>query len=144
VTRYRCIARLDQRDRRFSWDGDDGDDDRVVVDDDGYVIEADDGEGEATIYDLDAIEAWCRSSESVRDSSPLLNAWNLFIDIPDANALFKVVDAGSLGIYDKLFRETPTASLVGGSPDARWSDTELATLRRVLLLGLAELRARLR
>jgi hypothetical protein len=139
VTRYRCIARLDQRDRRFSWDSDDGDDDRVVVDDDGYVIEADDGEGEPTIYDLDAVEAWCRSSEPVRDSSALLNAWNLFIDIPDANAA-----AGSLDIYDKLFRETPTASLVGASADASWSDTELATLRRVLLLGLAELRAHLR
>jgi hypothetical protein len=144
VTRYRCIARLDQRDRKFSWDSDDGDNDRVVVDHDGYVIEADDGEGEPTIYDLDTIEAWCRSSAPLRDSAALLNAWNLFIDIPDANALFKVADAASLGVYDKLFRETPTASLVGASADARWSDAEVDTLKRVLMLGLAELRARSR
>lgn len=121
--RYVCRARLDDRERMFLWESGDNIPDSVVVDDDGFVLtfESEDAaraglaisSEPAAIYDLDAIAAWCGSSGDVGDHKQLLNAWNLFVDLPHDDNLF------SLPIH-------------GRAPSS------------VLLLGLAEFRARLR
>ncbi|HEY1550052.1 MAG TPA: hypothetical protein VGG28_19630 [Kofleriaceae bacterium] len=130
--RYRCIARLDRVDRMFLWDSDDGETDRVVVDADGHLIESDDGDGEPTMYDLDAIEAWCGSAGGMRDGRALLNAWNLFVDVPGLGEMFERADTNAVDVYDKLFH---SSGIVEPAPAQVWNDSQL------LLLGLSEMRA---
>ena len=138
---YRCIARLDGIDRVFSSETDGGDNDRIVVDRDGYAIESEAPDGDATLYDLDAIEAWCKSADGVCDPNALLNAWNLFVDVPGLSDLFKAADTNALGVYDKLFW---SLGIIEPAPVCVWTGSEVAMLKRVLLLGLTELRARFR
>lgn len=158
--RYLCVARLDGATRAFFWESDGSATDQIVVDVDGFVItypselaarEAASGpwtlstEG-ASEYDLDAIETWCESDAAVRDSHGLLNAWNLFIDLPRGDNLFRAADARALGLYDKLFQSCnlPWMTAPGEDYVPVWLAAEVAMLKRLLRLGLAEFRARVR
>ncbi len=158
--RYVCVAQLDGSRRFFFWESGDDAPDRVVVDQDGIVLafpsefaarEAASAEGQgvssedATVYDLDAIDAWCKASAEVHDCSELLNAWNLFGDLPRGNNLFGAADRRAEVIYDELFRgcNLPAITPPGVHYVPGWSASELAVLKRLLLLGLAEFRARL-
>lgn len=159
---YPTILRIDGTDRVVFWEsGSDDGTDRVELDAAGFVItfpsepaarEAAVAEGralsseEAPTYDFDAIDAWCRSSEGVRDCSELLDAWNLLVDLPRGENLFASADARATEIYDKLFLgcNLPSITPIGEHYVPTWSTSELAALKHLLLLGLAELRARLR
>jgi hypothetical protein len=101
---------------------------------------------DASTYDLDGIEAWCRSNTDVRDCRALLNAWNLLVDLPGGENLFRAADARALGLYDKLFRgcNLPSITSPGAHDEPVWMAPETAALKHVLLLGLAEFRARFR
>ncbi|NVB81420.1 MAG: hypothetical protein HOV81_23695 [Kofleriaceae bacterium] len=154
--RFVCVARLDGRERVFLWESGDNVPDSVVVDDDGFVVmfasqkEARSLPGvsaeSAVVYDLDSIGAWCRSDSDVAEHMPLLNAWNLFVDLPHDANLFAAADARTRGIYDKLFHgcNLPVMTAPGEHYVPHWTAAETAELKRVLLLGLAEFRARLR
>lgn len=93
VFRVACLARLDGSDRYFLWESDDDRGDRVVLDDAGFVIvfaseqaawkaSGEESPEETRVYDLDAIRTWCTSSDKIGDCVPLLDAWNLFGDLP--------------------------------------------------------------
>ena len=154
---YVCIVRLDGIDRFLLWEDDDSTT-RVVIDVDGFAIAFPSEAAaravaqrrispeEASRYDLDAIEVWCRSDADDGDYSQLLNAWNLFIDLPEGENLFRAADARARSVYDKLFRSCnlPSMALPGEHFVPTWTASELASLKHLLLLGLAELRARLR
>lgn len=92
------------------------------------------------------IDSWCRSSAAVHDCSVLLNAWNLFVDLPQCDSLFSAADSRALSLYDKLFNgcNLPSMIVAGDHYEPVWASAEVATLKRLLLLGLAELRARFR
>jgi len=104
-----------------------------------------DPEGAST-YDLDTVEKWCRSTDGIRDCLPLLNAWNLLIDLPDVDGMFRAADTRALSIYDKLFQgcNLPSMTPAGHHYVPLWTASETAALKHLLLLGLAELRVRLR
>lgn len=159
AVRYLCIVRLDETDRVLVWEGEDPGPARVVVDDNGFIVvfasevQARQAAAswsispdEATLYDFDAIEKWCRSDAGIRDSLQLLNAWNFLVDLPNGDSLFRAADARSLGLYDKLFRSCnlPAITPPGESFVPTWTASETAGLKHLLLLGLAELRARIR
>jgi hypothetical protein len=161
VVRYVCVARLDGVDRFFLWESGGDVPDRVVLDDAGLLRvfpservarDAPSAEGYETstegpsVYDLDAIEAWCKSSAAVLDYSQLLDAWNLFGDMPQGENLFAGADTRANAVYDKLFRgwHLPAMTPPGEHDVPSWSASETAALKQLLLLGLAELRARLR
>ncbi len=161
AVRYLCVARLDGSKRVFLWEDEDPGPARVVVDEQGFVrlfaSEADarktpSAEGfsvsaeEASAYDFDAIATWCRSDAAIRDCSPLLNAWNLFIDLPGGENLFRAADSRALGLYDKLFRGCNLLSTTpqGEHYEPVWTAAETAALKHLLLLGVADLRARFR
>jgi hypothetical protein len=112
---YVCIARLDGDERSFMWQGEDPGPARVVVDPGGFVLSFGSvatlyematsngwnvSDEEPTFYDLDAVAAWCKSDASLKDPSPLLNAWNLFVDLPRGEGLFSAADSRALGLYD--------------------------------------------
>ena len=159
LARYVCIARLDQHDVVFLWETGDDAPDRVVLDETGAIVTFADEhaarqsgtetlpvtEGQVTRYDLDALEAWCRSVAPIGECSPLLNAWNLFGDLPKSD-LYEAVNEGATPIYDKLFWgcNLPAMTPPGEHYVPTWTETETATLKRLLLLGVAEFRARLR
>lgn len=161
VVRYLCVARLNGAEHVLLWEDDDSGPSRVVVDEEGFVrsfptaaaaVAAAAADGwtvspeDASTYDLDAIEAWCRSSADVQGCIELLNTWNLLVDLPDGENLFRAADARALGLYDKLFGGCNLPSMT--PPEAHyeplWTAPETAALKHVLLLGLAEFRARLR
>ena len=163
VERCLGVARLDAVDRVFFWESVPDVPDRIVLDDAGMVVSfpseraaresasADDPPlfpeepEEPHRYDSDAVEAWCTSSDAVGRCLDLLNAWNLFTDLPLGTSLFALADARSTAIYDKLFRgcNLPSITPEGEHYVPMWSASETAALKHVLLLGLAELRVRL-
>lgn len=161
AVRYLCAARLDGTDRYFLWESGDDAPDRVVLDDAGFVLtfpgeqaarEAPSVESEAVspeqtaVYDLDAIETWAKSTAEVRDCSELLNAWNLFGDLPRGENLFGEAAARANLVYDKLFWgcNLPAMTPPGEHYVPIWSASETAALKRLLMLGLAEFRGRIR
>jgi hypothetical protein len=161
AVRYLCVARLSGDERVFLWKGEDPGPAGVVVDDKGFVlsyssdaaaIEAALANGwnvateEPTAYDIDAIERWCRSDAGVRDCTELLNAWNLFTDLPGGENLFRAADARALALYDKLFRacNLPSMTPPGEHYEPVWTSSETTALKHLLLLGMAEFRARFR
>jgi hypothetical protein len=75
-----------------------------------------------------------------------MNVWNLLIDLPGAESLFRGADARALGLYDKLFRgcNLPSMTTEGVHYEPVWTASETASLKQLLLLGIAELRARFR
>lgn len=154
------MARLDGTERVFLWEGEDPGPARVVLDQRGFIVsfasdmaarEAATAESwnvsteDASVYDLDAIEKWCRSAAAVQDASALLNTWNLLLDLPSEN-LFRAADSRALSLYDKLFRgcNLPSMSVSGEHYEPEWTAGEVAALKHLLCLGLAELRARFR
>jgi hypothetical protein len=137
--RYLCAATLGGITRVLVSDSE-----HFLFDTDGFVMTA--AGGTEITYDLDAIETWCRSDDGVRDNRALLDAWNLFVDMPDGDSLFRAADARAIGLYDKLFHSCNLPSM---TPPGReyvpvWLASEVAALKQVLLLGLAELRIRVR
>ncbi len=161
TVRYLCSARLDGVRRIFLWDSGDDGADQVVVDDKGKVLEfpsesaARDSRPPAghvlssepaTHYDFDAIQAWCASTTDTLDCATLLNAWNLLGDLPHAENLFTWADVRAKGVYDKLFFgcNLPAITPQGEHYVPKWSSSEIAALKRLLRLGLAEFRARFR
>jgi hypothetical protein len=161
ATRYLCIALLRGTERVFLWEDEDGGTSRVIVDDQGFVVSfASVAEAvaaghvngwnisseDATTYDIDAFEQWARSDAPVGDCRPLLNVWNLLIDLPGAENLFRAADARALGVYDKLFRgcNLPAMTRPGEEYQPLWTTSETSALKQLLLLGIAELRARFR
>jgi hypothetical protein len=159
--RYLCVARLDGIERIFLWEGEDPGPARVVVDQQGFVVsfasvsearEATASERwnvsaeEVTVYDFDAIETWCRSDSGIQNCSPLLNAWNLFVDLPHGENLFRAADSRALSLYDKLLRgcNLPSMTPPGEHYEPTWTAVETAALKHLLLLGLADFRARFR
>ena len=158
---YLCVARLDGIDRYFFWESGDDTRDRVVLDNDGLIlafpserIARETGSvcglavssQEATVYDLDAIETWCKSTAEVLECSWLLDAWNLFGDMPHGENLFAGAARRATAAYDKLFRgcNLPSMTPPGQHYVPAWSASETAALKRLFVLGLAEFRARLR
>jgi hypothetical protein len=156
ANRHVCVARLNGKDWYFLWESGGTDPDRVVLDDAGFVMafRSEQAAREAgtvspdrtAVYDLDAIESWCKSVAEVRDCSELLNAWNLLGDVPRGENLFGEADARATSIYDKLFWgcNLPAMTPPGEHCVPSWSAAETAALKRLLLLGLAEFRERLR
>lgn len=161
AVRYLCSVRLDGVQRIFLWESAEDGSDQVVLDDKGMVLEFP-SESAArrarrppghvlsseppTHYDFDAIKAWCASSAATLDCATLLNAWNLLGDLPHAGNLFAWADARARGVYDKLFFgcNLPAITPRGEHYVPTWSASEISALKRLLLLGLAELRARFR
>lgn len=156
-TRYVCVVTLGGVETAFLWESGDEPPDRVVVDDAGLVLTfpstsaAAEAVGssfradEVARYDLEAVQAWCKSPSDAVDCRVLLDAWNLVGDLPDVGDLFTAADARANVIYDKLFRGCNLPSI---TPDdemfvPRWLPAEVATLKRLLLLGIAAFRARL-
>jgi hypothetical protein len=156
---YVCTAVLDRARIVFLWASGGEQPDRVVLDDDGFMVtfpseyaaRAASVNGAAvsservTRYKLDALVAWCMSGDDVRDCSVLLNAWNLFGDLPRSDS-FREADARGSAIYDKLFWgcNLPAMTPPGEHYVPVWSTSELADLKHLLLLGVAEFRARVK
>jgi hypothetical protein len=156
-----CRIRLDGTEKLIFWTSGDDQPDRIVLDDDGFVRTSpfELAAREATwagqeplspqgpsVYDLEVIEVWCKSSDAIRDCLALLNAWNLFGDLRIGESLFRRADARMTGSYDKLFFgcNLPAMTPPGEHYVPSWTASETAALKQLLLLGLAELRARLR
>jgi hypothetical protein len=161
AVRYLCSVRLDGVYRIFLWDSGDDGFDRVVVDDQGMLVEfpSESAAREArrpagyelspepvTHYDLDTVQSWCASSTASLDCATLLNAWNLLGDLPHGENLFTYADERAMGVYDKLFFgcNLPAITPSGRYYVPTWTASEITALKRVLQLGLAEFRARLR
>lgn len=161
AVRYLCVARLNGVDRVFLWEGHDPGPSRVVVDEDGLVrsfptvaaaAEAAAHEEwnvspeNAALYDLDCVERWCGSESAIRDCNELLNAWNLLVDLPGGENLFRSADARALSVYDKLVRSCNLSSISSPAEhhEPAWTETETAALKHVLRLGLGDFRARFR
>ena len=157
---YLCLIWIDGAQRVLLWQSDP---DRIVLDSEGFAVsfatpgDAHDavtgrgwalGEEHPSRYELDAIEVWCKSSAVGGEWTELLNAWNLFLDLDVGEKLFRAADRRLLssGTYDKVFHacNLPAMTAEGEHYIPRWSAAELAGLRQLLLLGLAELRAHLR
>ena len=72
---------------------------------------------DTVLYDLEKLEQYCAAKTDIapEDYSFLINFWNLFEDIDySLNPAFEPDAAGLSDIcYDKLFRATDTASLIG-------------------------------
>ncbi|MBX3155969.1 MAG: hypothetical protein KF773_08215 [Deltaproteobacteria bacterium] len=155
-THYVCIVRIDGVDTICLWQSDDVTPDHVVVDADKRLltfpsVSAARAAGTAVSsdapasYDLDAIDAWCKSTRDDVDCRSILPAWNLIGDLPDLGSLYKALDDQANTIYDKMFHGSSLPSMTppGAEYTPTWRPAELALLKRLLLLGLAELRARL-
>lgn len=154
--RYLCVARLDGIETYFIWESGNDGQDRVAVDHAGMLqvfpseqsARATEGERlsqeETTLYDLDALERWCKSDLEAHDYSNLLNDWNIFADLPRGDSLFSKADRRADSLYDKLFRSCnlPAITAEHEQYTPMWSATETRALKRLLLLGLAEFRAR--
>jgi hypothetical protein len=155
---YLCIARLGGTDRIFLWESGDAPD-RIVVNDVGLIptFPSEDAAREAgqsgervvsserpPLYDFDAIQGWCESNADVLDCSALMNAWNMLGDLPHRESLFTGADTRANHIYEKLFIgcNLPAVTPPGEHFAPTWSASETADLKRLLLLGLAEFRAR--
>jgi hypothetical protein len=160
TVRYLCSVRLDGVRRILLWESGDDGADHVVVDDRGMVLEFPSvsaaretrppagrvlSSEPATHYDFDTVQAWCASTADTLDCATLLSAWNLLGDLPHAENLFAWADVRAKGVYDKLFFgcNLPAITPQGNHYVPTWSAPEITALKRVLLLGLAELRARL-
>lgn len=158
---YVTQFRIDGLDRFVWWESGDENPDRIVLDETGFVrtFASDIAAREAALadgrrlstensplFDFDAVDAWCRSGDTVHDCSALLNAWNMLGDLPRDEKLFARADTRAKAIYDKLFFgcNLPSITPPGEQYVPTWTEPELALLRHVLQLGLAELRARLR
>ena len=158
---YLCIVRLDGVENYFYWESADGTPDRVVLDEAGMVVafpseqvarEAHRLTGRLVssdppaIYDFDALLEWCKSGAGVRDCPAILDAWNLLGDLPHDGNLFAGADARANDIYEKLFLgcNLPAVTPTGEHYDPTWSSSETVELKRLVLLGLAEFRVRLR
>ena len=145
----------------FLWESAGSDLDQVVLDPNGLAItytselaarEAAAAESwtlsaeDASDYDLDAIETWCKSEGDVRDSNALLDAWNLFVDLPKGESLLRAADARALNLYDKLFQSCNLPSMTSLEEHyvPLWTVSEVAALKHLLRLGLAEFRTRVR
>jgi hypothetical protein len=161
AVRYLCSVRLDGVHRIFLWDSGEDGSDQVVLDDTGMVLEfpSESAAREArppvghvlssepaTHYDFDTVQAWCASTAAPLDCATLLNAWNLLGDLPHTENLFTWADVRAKGVYDKLFFgcNLPAITPRGEHYVPTWSRSEISALKRVLLLGLAEFRARFR
>ncbi|MCW5803010.1 MAG: hypothetical protein KIT31_11545 [Deltaproteobacteria bacterium] len=157
---YLCVARFEGIEIVFLWESGGEARDRVVLDDNDFILAFPSiaaamdltmslgiplSDEEASAYDLDAIQAWCKSSSEVVDCGSTLNAWNLFGDLPNVGKLYTSLDSQLNVVYDKLFRgcNFPSMTVPGEEYVARWWPAEIAALKRLLLLGLAEFRARL-
>ena len=160
VVCYLCVVRLDGAERVLLWGTDEIGADRIAVDPEGVLLvfpseraARDVGaiEGwsispeQAASYDFDEIERWCRSDDGIADCAPLLNAWNLLVDLPEGEGLFRAADARAIAVYDKLFRGCNLPAMMTGEERyvPVWANSEITALKHLLLLGLAELRARL-
>jgi len=161
AVRYLCVARLNGIDRVFLWEGHEPGPSRVVVDAGGLIRSFPTAAAAAEavaleqwnvspedpqLYDLDRIEGWCRSEAAVRDFSELLSGWNLLLDLPDGENVFRAADARARGLYDKLFKSCnlPSMTSSAGHVEPTWTQSETAALKHVFLLGLAEFRSRFR
>ena len=161
TVRYLCSVRLDGAEKIFFWDSGDGAPDQIVLDDAGMVLAFPSepaareacrstehvlSSEPATHYDFDAIRAWCASTAAVPDCAMLLNAWNLLGDLPHAENLFAGANVRANDVYDKLFLgcNLPAVTPPGEQYVPTWNASEIADLKRLLLLGLAEFRARFR
>lgn len=160
AVRYFCSVRLDGVRRVVLWESGNDGTDQVVVDESGMLCEF---PSEAlarraplppgrvlspepvTHYDFDAVQEWCHSDSTTLECATLLNAWNLLGDLPQPGTLFAWADGRAKKIYDKLFFgcNFPSITPEGARSTPSLSAAELAALKRVLLLGLAEFRARL-
>jgi hypothetical protein len=156
MMRYVCSARVRGKDWVFLWEGDGDVGDRIIADDHGHVIvyqsELAARQSESispdpvTRYDFDAIERWCNSSDQIQEFTQLLNAWNLLVDMPtDEASLFRAADRRAISVYEKLILacNLPSITRPGQEDRTPWTHVEIDELRRVLMLGLAEFRARL-
>jgi hypothetical protein len=158
---YLCIVRLDGVERVLSWESYDGTPDQVTLDDEGMIlafpseqiarnahqltgrlVSAD----APAIYDFDATLDWCKSDAEVRDCRPILDIWNLLSDLPHDRNLFAGSDGHANDVYEKLFFgcNLPAITPPGEQYEPTWSRSETAEIKRLLILGLAEFRARLR
>jgi hypothetical protein len=156
ATRYLCRGRLKGGERIFLWETNDRD--RVVLDEAGDVIsfatEAEAREAglalvgiadeSSAFYDFDAIEAWCHSLDEAVDCPNVLNMWNLLNDVPGVHDLFAAAESRADAIYDKLFHgcNLPAMGASPGEYVLEWTSTEVADLKRLLLLGLNDFRVR--
>ena len=68
------------------------------------------------------------------------------MDLPGGENLFRAADTRALSLYDKLFRgcNLPSLTPPGEDYEPVWTVPETTALKQVLLLGLAEFRARVR
>lgn len=93
-----------------------------------------------TSYDLDRLMRWLdQPSTEDLDCVFLLDAWNIFSDVAQSIGADVLESEGADIVYDKLFRGCNLPAMVPSEhpffhPD--WSETEVATLRRVLSSGL--------
>lgn len=161
---YVCVVRW-TRDLHFLWLTCDSGADRVVTDDEGHVLAflsdrearrhaakfADVALESPFPYDLSALHAWCDTPNTTTlDVELMLNAWNLFTDLPLQRShsvvsafAFKAEAAGAL--YEKLFwaNNLPAATPMGAHFVPQWSDDEIAGLSTLMRLGIAEFLTRI-
>jgi hypothetical protein len=158
--RYLCVARLCGQETFFFWESRADALGRVVLDEAGFVL-AFPSELEArnavsathtvstespAFYDFDAVKAWCVSDNQSFDCSEMLNVWNMLTDVPLVReSLFLALDSRANTIYDKLFY---SCSVLPTAPEGEhripdWNTSEINALKRLLLLGLSEFRARI-
>jgi hypothetical protein len=154
---YLCRGRLDGRDFIFFWKSDKSD--AVLTDNVGAIL-AFSSEAEAReqaqrrigvvapepapMYDFDRVREWCVSVDTTVDCHLLLDTWNILSDVPHQRSLFDEADARVDVIYEKLVIgcEIPALTVSGKSSPPSWSASEIAALKRLLLLGINEFRSR--
>ena len=144
-------------------DGDDGPDE-VLVEDDGCIAlyssealardAAPEGDEVATesgreTLDLDKLSAWCRRpvAETV-DCHLVLDAWNLFSDVPDIrnDPSFRALEMGANKQYEKVFFgcNLPAVTPEGEHYVPTWSEAEIQKIRDVLVAGFERFQSRVR
>lgn len=103
---------------------------------------------EATDYDFDRLEQWCRAPRAEQVDCPVfLNAWNFFDDLaglhdrPDTP--YACLSHKAARSYDKLFWgcNLPSVTPAGEHFEPSWRADELAEIRTVMEAGLALLAA---
>ena len=158
---YICHARIDGTDRFFCWSSGGSTPDYVVVDEQGLVPTSStevgarelaarechqvSSEPPLVVYDLDEVETWSRSGSEVVACKDVLNLWNLVSDLPLHSELFAKADEDSERLYDKVFMGCNLPSMSSGDVYVPyWSAPEIKSLKRLLLLGVAEFRSRLK
>ena len=97
----------------------------------------------AILHDLDLVQAWCRSGETLEmDCESLLSAWNLFGDIArsvgERGIPYAESDVNLDSEYEKLFfgSNLPAITPAGKHYEPAWNDGELKAIRRHMVLGL--------